>query len=394
MMSLFLILLILSLFTSVANASQLAETLQVHGFGSQTYTLSSHNNFFGKSSGNGSFEFTEVGINSSSRPIPELQVSVQVLSRRAGKADNGDPRLDYALFDYSFISKEKLRSGVRLGVIKNPLGLYNETRDISFTRPGIFLPQSIYFDRTRNLALSANGMHIFGEYRNSIGDIFLLVGAGNPRIGDPATEVAILGGEQAGSLDARISYTARLLYEFDGGRVRLSVTAIELNTEYDPAEEDSLLAGKFHFQPYIFSLQYNAESWSLTSEYAIRSLSLSGFGSDKLPDRSFRGQSYYIQGEYKILKDWGVLVRYDVLYQDKDDKNGEKFSSEFKRPGFSRFAKDLTFGLAWDITPSVSLRTEYHNVNGTAWVTPLDNTEIAKTKQFWDMVSFLASYRF
>jgi hypothetical protein len=43
------------------------------------------------------------------------------------------------------------------------LGLYNETRDVPFTHPGIFLPQVVYFDRVRNLVLSTDGAMLYGE---------------------------------------------------------------------------------------------------------------------------------------------------------------------------------------------------------------------------------------
>ena len=47
-------------------------------------------------------DFRELGINGSWRPLPDLQLSTQILSRRAGKADDGDVRIDYGFIDYSF----------------------------------------------------------------------------------------------------------------------------------------------------------------------------------------------------------------------------------------------------------------------------------------------------
>ncbi|HEY6044421.1 MAG TPA: hypothetical protein VIU43_05945, partial [Nitrosospira sp.] len=141
----------------------LPQNLQIHGFASQSWLKSSDNNVFGKSSSDsGSFDFREIGLNASMRPLNNLQFSVQGISRWAGKGSQGNIRLDYGFIDYTFLSRETGQLGIRLGRMKNPLGFYNDTRDVPFTRPTILLPQSIYFDRTRKLALAADGMHMYG----------------------------------------------------------------------------------------------------------------------------------------------------------------------------------------------------------------------------------------
>ena len=133
---------------------------QIHGFASQAYITTSDNNVFGNSDNGGSFGLTEAGLNASVRPLPRLQLSGQVVSRRAGEGVTGIPRLDYAILDYRLYSQEANQFGIRVGRLKNPFGFYNETRDVAHTRPSILLPQSIYFDRTRNLGLSGDSVQL------------------------------------------------------------------------------------------------------------------------------------------------------------------------------------------------------------------------------------------
>ena len=144
--------------TAPAAAEGLSDTTQIHGFASQGLVSTDRNNFFGDSEDRFSAQFTELGINVSALPNPDLKLAAQILSRRAGAVDNGSPRLDYAFVDYRLASSQSGNIGVQLGKTKNPLGLYNDTRDVAFTRPSILLPQSIYFDRTRNVAFSATGL--------------------------------------------------------------------------------------------------------------------------------------------------------------------------------------------------------------------------------------------
>jgi hypothetical protein len=373
----------------------LPQNLQIHGFLSQSWLKSSDNNVFGKSSsGSGSFDFRELGLNASLRPLTNLQISVQGISRWAGKGSPGNIRLDYGFLDYTYYSGETGQLGIRLGRMKNPLGFYNDTRDVPFTRPSILLPESIYFDRTRKLALAADGAHLYGEYRSNMGNVTFQLGAARPLVRGLETEVALLSRDMPGHLNAEMSYIGRAMYEYDEGRVRLAVSGSQLNIGYDPAAIDKLSAGHIRFTPLILSAQYNAERWSLTSEYALRHFQFKDFGIAPL-NMNFFGESYYFQGAYRFTPEWEGFVRYDVLHTDRDDPNGKKWAAaQPGRQAYNRFAKDITVGLRWNITPELMVRAEYHRVNGTAWLSTLDNPVSGDLAQQWDLFTILGSYRF
>ena len=168
--------------STYAGATSSSDNYQIHGFASQAFISTSDNNFFGETSGNDNFGFSELGINGLIRPTPELHFAGQLLLRRAGESDDGKVRLDYGLVDYTIISNPMKRLGVRGGRLLNPLGFYNETRDVALTRPSILLPQSIYFDRARDLALSSDGAQVYGEYRSTNNEIFWQLGVADPRL--------------------------------------------------------------------------------------------------------------------------------------------------------------------------------------------------------------------
>ena len=142
-----------------ARAPEPLDGLQVHGFLTQGYFLTSSNRVFGHSEGDGSLDFIEAGINASWTPLPRLQLAVQPLFRRAGAGHDSDFEPDFGLIDYALFSTADRQLGLRLGRIKNPLGLYNDTRDVAFTRPSILLPESIYLDSARELFVSSDGAH-------------------------------------------------------------------------------------------------------------------------------------------------------------------------------------------------------------------------------------------
>jgi hypothetical protein len=385
------------------SALKLPDTVQVHGFATQGYLNSTgNNNVFGNSSQDGgTFGFREVGLNASIQLRPDLLISAQGLHRHAGYGSQ-DIRLDYGLIDYKAYSSENSQFGIRLGRIKNPFGFYNETRDVAHTRPSIMLPQSIYFDRTRNLAMAADGGHVYGETRTSKGDFFYQFGVAMPIVsGPPTTEAALLGSDRSGHLTSDVSYIGRGIYEYDGGRVRLAVSGAQTNVGYSPgaAFPSDVRAGAIQFTPIVFSAQYNAERWSLTSEYAIRHVEYSKFGVAAFDSINMTGESYYFQGIYRFTPKWEGVIRYDALYTNRADRSGKDYAAAHPTgTSYSRFAKDITSGIRWNVTPSFMLAAEHHYVNGTAWLAPLDNsgagTIAGNHAQHWHLFAVQGSFRF
>ena len=368
------------------------DTLQVHGFLSQALVVTDDNNFFGQSSQDeGSLEFTEIGLNVSLRPHQDVLVAAQVLSRQAGgDSSDAEPKLDYGLVDYQIISDQERTFGIQLGRFKNPFGFYNQTRDVAFTRPSILLPQSIYFDRTRSLGLSGDGISLYHEERLRTGTIRAQVGFGQARMEDDVEQT--LGLDRfPGSLDAASSAIGQVRYEHDAGRIVAAVSTANANADYEsPASSPG--EGRFRFQPWVLSFQYNEELWTLTAEYAIRKLELEGFNSFSNSSRT--GESWYVQFARRFNYNWQWLIRYDSLTNNREDSSGKKYEAMGLGPAHTQFADDLTFGLQWTPHPQVMLAGEYHHVDGTGWLPIQDNPDSSATSRRWNMWLFQLSLRF
>ena len=382
------------LWTTFAHAVNLmGSELQLHGFLTQGMVITSDNNFLGQSNQKASTDFREIGVNASLRPTSDVQLSAGLLSHKAGGTDNGEVRLDYGLIDWTVSSSEQGRGGIRLGRVKNAYGLYNKTRDVAFTRPSILLPQSIYFERTRNLTVAADGAELYLDRYGDAGSLFITFSLGQPQTGSEASKVSLVGLIPNGRLDSKLMPIFQVIFEGDGGKYRLGFTAVQLDASYIPGVRDVLQAGRIKFTPKIFSAQYNAERWSLTSEFALRPVSTRNFGPNS-PDASSVGQSFYVQGSYRLAPKWEALLRYDVMYADGKDRDGKAFAAATHRADFTRFSKDWTAGVRFDLTPEFMLSAEYHRVDGTGYLPAQDNPNPSTLVQRWDMLMFLASFRF
>ena len=388
-----LVLTLLPLYGSDAIASDPLKEFDFHGFATQSYLYSTDNNFFGESS-DGSFEFYELGINTLWNPTEKLKFAAQAVARDAGNTDDGGVRLDYGFLDYEIVTNDTSTTGIRLGRVVNPLGFYNESRDVAATRPGTLLPQSIYFDANRNLALSSDGLFIYHEQYSERNDLSFQVSIAEPRTEDPDLEPALFGSSRPGTLEGTTSWVARLLYEHDFGRIRLGLTAADLNVKYNPKSDPIIRSGDLSFQPLILSAQYQTEKWVFTSEWARRKTELTNLG--VLEDWKLQGTSYFVQAAYRVSPSVTLQMRYDSLVWDDDDKKGEEFASNpfYPYPGYSRYAKDWTLGVRWDINQYWLLSAEVHDIEGTGWLSLLENPDPAQMEKNWQLFAFTASVRF
>ena len=371
---------------------------QFHGFIMQSYVKSNTNNFFGNSSDSGSFGFTEIGVTGSLKIASKLQLAVQFLSRRAGELDDGSVKLDFALADYRLIDRSSYGLGLRAGRVKNPIGFYNETRDVSFTRSSVVLPQSIYFERTRDVMISSDSVHVYGHRQFNLGILKSQMGIGLPRVEGENAEYALLGRLRPGEFSANPSFVGRVQFLSNDSRLTTAISHVNLSMDYDSIAQEGIRGdSSVRFKLNILSLSYNLSQWSFTGEYAQRRISANNLDAYIPPVANNQvGESYYFQTVYRLNHKWNLIGRYDVLFSDRSDRDGSIYAqklSQFNVNSFSRFAKDMMAGIQYTLNRHWMGRVEYHDVDGTAWLPLQDNLNMDKVRK-WRMLNLSVSYRF
>jgi len=377
-----------------AHAQSLWSSLQVHGFAAQAALDTSDNRWFAHSDGP-SLDFTEVGLNASLRPRPWLLLAGQVLARRAGEMYDGTPAIDFALADITLLSAVRQGAGLRLGRIKNPLGLYNETRDVPFTHPGIFLPQVVYFDKVRNLALATDGAMLYGETDTDLGTLSLNLGGGRAVI-DNNVEWAYLGGDFPGNLEPdRNSVLAGLWFNSRSQQLKLGLSGIAAGMRFDPSPRAgfTLGPGTIDLLYWVLSAQYSAERWTLTGEYAREPVHWHGFG-PYFPEKKLVTEGYYVQGTWRPRPPLELLLSFQEGFADRNDHNGSRAASAGLYPSSTQFSRILTLGLRWDISPHWMVRAEVQRNRGTFVLSPRENPDFWQREEYWDLFAVQAVFRF
>jgi hypothetical protein len=382
---------------SKIHAFELFDKVQIHGFASQSMFLTSGNNMFGSSKSTPNFDFTELGINGSWVPLPNLRIAMQVLSRRAGGLGNdGTPEIDFGLVDYGINFGSEYKLGIRAGRVRAPYGLYNDSRDVAFTRPSILLPQSVYFEGSRSFTISADGLLLYAQSNKPWGNLTFEAAGTYPRSDNKDTQYDWLGQFSSGSLDPNPSVIGRVNYETYDKTLRLALTGAYIDMTYRPKYlNDRVPKGAITFDPILLSAQYNMEKFSLTSEYSYWLVNNSSFGIKQ------NGESYYFQAAYRFAPDWELMARYDAFYLNTEDESGVTYQASGLGPAHSQYAKYWTVGLRYDINRYTMVRAEYSYINGTALLPPegfvnhdtgLPN--YSETTKYWDMFGVLVSFRF
>lgn len=158
MKRLILAIALLACTTSQVRAQSLDDlNIQVHGYATQAFLYSNHNNWNTTASSDGSAAWTEAVVNLSAKPEPRLRIGIQARYSLLGNLGN-QITLDWAQADF----KLNDRLGVRAGKVKVPFGLFNESQDIDPSLLWILLPQSLYPIASRDSILSEYGGVIYG----------------------------------------------------------------------------------------------------------------------------------------------------------------------------------------------------------------------------------------
>jgi hypothetical protein len=376
---------------SGACALELDKNVQVHGFVSQAAVLSNRNDVGGKSSDGIAFDLRELGGTCSWRPDPDWLISAQALMRWAGRTDDGDLRLDYGFVDRTLISGDD-RLGIQLGKIKNPYGLYNTTRDVAHTRPGILMPQSIYLDRVRDFVMAGTGAAVYGNNNLDLLSLDWRLNAFRPVVKATEVEYLLLGADWPGKMKGRPSWMAQALLDMADSRWQLGLTIGEVVAGFRSGTP-LIGNGSNRNQLAVLSLAHNSETWSLTVEYSQIKVLSGGYGASyPVLNEPNTLEAWYVHGTWRLRPDWQLYLRRDELYYDKDDRDGTKFAQAWALPAFMRFAKDWTLGVRHDLG-RWALSGELHLVEGTGWLSTQD-TPLGKQHKDWNLFLLQVAYRF
>ncbi|HET8708004.1 MAG TPA: hypothetical protein VFM46_16995 [Pseudomonadales bacterium] len=384
------------------SASALAGQWHYNGFVSQSVINTSDNNFFGRSDDALNTDFRELALILTGSPVQALEGSMQVLSRSAGTADNGAPRIDYAFVSWRFQETVEISQGFSLGKVKVPYGFFNETRESPFGRQHIWLAQSIYPDRSRNSQMTANELLYFGEYRGEDWTFGLKAGYGKAKPDpDELTDYfQVNAALENFSVSSSTKWNAQLTADYGGGRFRAALSRVLVPIAFQASlrfPNAAVLNLDAVVKTYInvLSLEWNEPAFSVSAEIEDSAVNYAGLTVDYTqPDYRNYPQGANVELRFHATPSWDIYTRFDGVVFDKNDRSGEHFQRVTGAPSFTRFAYDKVLGAAYRPSPDWLIMAEAHRVNGTMWGTARDMPEGEMVSHYWNMAALTVAWRF
>jgi hypothetical protein len=336
--------------------------VQIHGFVSQGYVKTTRNNYLAESARKqGSFDFTEVGINFTKPLSDKLRVGVQLFARDLGPLGNYSPQFDWYYLDYRLFDW----LGIRAGKTKLPWGLYNESNDIDAGRVQILLPQSLYPVSSRESLFAQTGGELYGDVAlGGAGSLEYRLYGGTIYLNTAEASAQLKNFDVAYDLGGRVMYRPPI----DGLQLGTSLQAVHFDFSFTPNEQqlatyqsngqlppdfDGSVDIAFPIKLWVASVEYQKERLSLAAEFGRN------FASYKtsllMPDVNVRTQGAYVMGSYQVRSWFTPGLYYSTYFPDVHNIK--------KR---STYQHDVAVTLRFDVTPNWLVKAEGHYMHGTA----------------------------
>lgn len=343
--------------------------LQVHGFLSQGL-INSEDSDFVNDEKNTSFELTEVGINASYQISPTLRAAGQVVYINGGNRYAEGPRLDYLLLDWSAYQAEHWQANLLFGRFKNDNWLYSSTRDVPHTRPSIVLPQSVYFDGFRDIAVGGDGVALLLKHNDeTYGEFEFDISFGTSNLSSKQTEI-ILSEFAQGDMNHDYDLQASVYWQPLETQWRLGLAVLDSDFSYNSADVDAFQDADITLQRFIVNGLYEAENWEFSIEAFQERFVLDGFYSPGFHQDNL-GQGAYVQTRYQLNENIKLLARAERFFADKNDKNGKKREAQTGAPSYFGFQHDFVLGMTYNLSNNAQIQFEHHWYQGTARLTPV-----------------------
>lgn len=339
-----------------------------HGFISQGYIKSTANNYLGNSQ-EGSYDFTEAGLNVRKVFTNRIDVGAQLFARKFGPTENFNAKFDWFYANYQHSNWMKFK----VGRIKIPFGLYNDLSDIDAARVPILLPQSIYPAQNRNYLLAHNGAQVYGfGSLGKFGSFGYHLYGGSIHLDTPAvTNTALI----VTQYDVPHLLGARVLWETPIEGLRTAFTAQNLDLKFKANQNGSPVSGEVPVTQIVGSTEYTIRRrLTLASEYHRQYVKLQSIPTTAFNQTSTISERYYVMANYQLTEFWAPGIYFSRLNANLS-----------RRAGRENRQSDLALYVRYDFTSNWLIKLEGHWMEGTAGLTTAlnDSNPLSSLNNHW-----------
>ena len=384
------------------------KNVTLHGFLSQGFLASGEYDYLGETT-DGSFDFTEVGINATYSPFNRTRLAVQGFAFDVGEIGNLKPFLDYASLEYTFNNA----IGIRGGRVRRAAGIYNHIQDVDLARTSVLLPQGMYDARWRDFSSSMDGAVLFGNL--SLGKAGSLSYELYSGFGTLSTEGGVARWIEDANLPMVSTVTdfnqplylgAQVWWNTPVSGLRAGVSLAKM---YDfgfsittpqgvhpllgPINAYTVAESEVFVQQY--SLEYLWNSWTFQAEYSTFRYAGDNITSvlagtmpimpDSFLTQSVGPDTWYVSAAYRVNKWLEVGTYYTEHYGDTSHRSGAADASQ----------KDWALSFRFDAKDWWIIKAEGHLIHGTALLQDQTRNPVAQQDDdAWFLLALKTTFSF
>jgi hypothetical protein len=325
----------------------------IHGFVTQGFLYSSHNNYLTLQSSSGSLQWTDGAISLTDSVTDSLRVGVQLHMYQLGQLGGPNVQIDWASGDY----RVNDHFGFRAGKIKTVLGLFNDSQDVDAVFLWILLPQAIYPIDNKSFFLA----HLGGE---AYGDLPLGRRAGALRYSGYAgyNSLDLAGGYVKALTSNGLSFTSAPGGTTYGGDLRwlapLRGLSCGSSADVQAIDGNGIQGAKLHVAPSLISSQYaqfTKDKVYFAGEYRrLPFISIVTLGPQVLASIPVDSRSWFVMGRYRLTKTFQAGSYYSHSVNKARDTS---------QP--ANYSKDWVISVRYDFNPYFYAKIEGHFLHGT-----------------------------
>lgn len=311
---------------------------------------------------NDAAEFFEAGINISADLGNRFVFHGQVLHRDYESLINEkETKVRFALVEWRTNFFDIGEQAIGVGRIRSGGGIFNNTRDVPFTRPSIRLPQSVYLDNLRSVYSYIDGIKLSSDFYMDSGDLSLEMAFGESDLEtdllDPLYQnipSAEWKSDDSYYFDIRYQSSRWLLkYNYSNFTALNNGLVQFLLTNENPTNLQTSLT--FEIQSHTAGVQYQKGKFELTTEYSTQKTFSEPGSTTQRVKTGISG--FYGQMRYFVSPALTIFARYDVLNFELPSILGVSNSLLFADD------KIKSLGVEWRINDRWLFTSEVHSTD-------------------------------
>lgn len=340
-----------------------------HGFVSQGLMQAKDSNFVNDDGGI-STDLTEFGLNGSYKLSPDWRLSGQLMYLDGGNRYAAGWRIDYLFLNWTAVNSLDWQINLYAGRFKNMHWLYSSTRDVALTRPMIVLPQSVYFDAFRDIAVGSDGLALQSTNSTMAGEFEIIWSYGATPINKENSQ-RVIATQLQGDTEQKSVHQATVFFRPADSQTQWGLSLLDSDFSYRRAAIDMFADGEFTVQRVMANWRYSAELWELSSELVQERVHARGFYQPGFERNQF-AQGAFILGSYNWSESTRLYASYDWYTANKDDRGGAllPLQSGGLIPRYFGYQRDWGLGVTRDLAKQVRVKLEYHWATGTGRLGP------------------------